>query len=223
MKRFVIVGIGNFGSSAAEALYSRGHDVIAVDTRESAVDQVASHVSRAAVGDGRKRDMLRQVGADASDAAVISTGDDITASILSTMALKDLGVEEIYVKVISHDHARVMSQLGVTETVFPERESAFNLANRISEQGILNYVRMSGDLSIQEMVVLDTWVGESLRALELRARFGISVIAVHDVERDVMDVPPDPDAPLKESDTLLLAGRPESLAQLADAVDEDAS
>lgn len=215
MKRFVVVGLGNFGSSVAEALYGEGHDVIAVDLDEGAVDAIASHVSRAAVGDGRQEETLRQLGAVEADAAVISTGDDLTASILATLSLKDLGVEEIYVKVISHDHARVMARLDVTETVFPERDSAVNLANRISDQGVLNYTRLAG-VSVQEMVVPDDWVGQTLRDLELRSRFGLVAVAVHDVEADAATTPPDPDAVLGASDTLLLAGTEDRLDAVTD-------
>ena len=202
MKRFVIVGLGNFGSSVAEALYRDGQDVIALDIDEAAVDRMAPHCSRAAVGDGRDTETLRRIGADEADAAVISTGDDITSSLLTTLSLKDLGVEEIYVKVISHDHARVMERLEVTETVFPERDSGVDLANRISDRGVVNYVRMSG-VSIQEMVVRDDWVGTSLRDLKLRAEYDLSVVAVHNLDTDRVTTPPDPDEPLRKSDTAL--------------------
>ena len=215
MRRFIVIGLGNFGSSVAESLYAEGHDVVAVDLDKDAVDRIATHASRSAVGDGRDLDTLEQVGAGEADVAVISTGDDITASILATMALSDLGVEEVYVKVISRDHARVMMRLGVSETVFPERESGLNLANRLSDKSVVNYVHMAKDLGIQEMVVLGRWEGKSLRELALRSEYGISVIAIHDILRDQMTTPPDPDAPLKESDTLLLAGRDEALARIA--------
>jgi trk system potassium uptake protein TrkA len=215
MKRFVIVGLGNFGSSVAEALYRDGHDVIALDIDEAAVDRMAPHCSRAAVGDGRDTETLRRIGADEADAAVISTGDDITSSLLTTLSLKDLGVEEIYVKVISHDHARVMKRLEVTETVFPERDSGVDLANRISDRGVVNYVRMSG-VSIQEMVVRDDWVGTSLRDLKLRAEYDLSVVAVHNLDTDRVTTPPDPDEPLRKSDTLLVAGTETALDRVAD-------
>ena len=216
MKRFVIVGLGNFGSSVAEALYSRGHDVIAVDTDERAVDDIAPHCSRAAVGDGRQIETLEEIGAREADAAVVSTGDDITASILATMALTDLGIESVYAKVISHNHARVMVRLGVTETVFPERESGFNLASRISEKGVLNYVRMARNLSVQELVVPERWRGHTLRELEVRAQFGVSVVGIHDTATDEMIVPPDPDETLESTDTLLLAGTDEALEDVAE-------
>jgi trk system potassium uptake protein TrkA len=124
-------------------------------------------------------------------------------------------VEEIYVKVISHDHARVMKRLEVTETVFPERDSGVDLANRISDRGVVNYVRMSG-VSIQEMVVRDDWVGTSLRDLKLRTEYDLSVVAVHNLDTDRVTTPPDPDEPLRKSDTLLVAGTESALDRVAD-------
>ncbi|HEU5173331.1 MAG TPA: NAD-binding protein, partial [Gemmatimonadaceae bacterium] len=104
MKRFVVVGLGNFGSSIAESLNAQGHDVLAVDTSEEAVERIAGTVSSAVIADGRSAKTLERIGARNADAGIIGTGDDITASILATMALKDVGVREIYVKVISVDH-----------------------------------------------------------------------------------------------------------------------
>jgi len=215
MKRFVVIGLGNFGASVAEALHAAGHDVIALDMNEDAVDRIAAHVSRAAVGDGKRVSTLETLGTKGADVGVVSTGDDITASILSTMALRDLGVREIYVKVISHDHARVMEKMGVTETIFPERESGLRLATRVSAFGILNYVRLGAGFSMQEMAVPENWIGRTLRELALPRRFRVQVIAVHDVLRDEMIPVPPPDAKLKDSDTLLVAGIDEDLAAAA--------
>jgi trk system potassium uptake protein TrkA len=215
MKRFVVIGLGNFGATVAESLHAMGHEVIAVDSDEHAVDRIAVRVSRAAVGDGKDVRILEKVGAKGADAGVVSTGDDITASILATLALKDLGVRESYVKVISRDHARVLEKIGVTETVFPERESGVRLATRITSIGILNYVRLGANFSVQEMAVPQSWIGQSLRELELPIRYRISVIAVHDILRDEMIPIPDPDAMLKDSDTLLIAGKDEDLEEAA--------
>jgi trk system potassium uptake protein TrkA len=215
MKRFIVVGLGNFGSAVAETLFTQGNDVTTLDTDEKAVDRIARHVSRAAVGDGRQIEVLDKVGAGDADAGVVSTGDDITASLLATLALRDLGVKEIYVKVISTDHARVLEKLGVTETIFPERESGQRLATRIASPSLLNYVRLAPDFSIQEMAVPESWIGRSLRELELRRRYRVSVVALHDVLRDEMIPVPDPDSPLKDSDTLLVSGRDEDLSRTA--------
>lgn len=215
MKRFVIIGLGNFGASVAEALYRQGHDVLAVDLNEEEVDRTAPHVTRAAVGDGRQLETLESLGAEGSDVGIVSTGDDITASVLATLALRDLGVSEIYVKVISRDHARVMTRMGVTETIFPEREAALNLGVRLSSTSVFKYVSLGAGFGIQEMTVPNKWEGHSLRDLQLRRQHQLSIIAVHDVLTDKMHIPPDPDALLKQSDTLVVAGKEEDLERLA--------
>lgn len=221
MKRFVVVGLGNFGSGVAEALYRQGHDVVAIDIDEDAVDRIAPHCSRAMVGDARNIEVLKQAGAADADVAIVSTGDDMTASMLSVLSLKDLGVTSLYVKVISKEHARITEALGVDETIFPERESAFNLANRVSEYGVLNYVRMAGDLSVQEMVVLDEWRNKTLREIDMRDKLQLTVIAIHDTQTDAVTVPPDPDEPLKATDTLLVAGTEDRLEELANTADRE--
>jgi trk system potassium uptake protein TrkA len=214
MRRFVVIGLGNFGSSAAESLAEQGHDVVALDVNGEAVDRLRGAVTQAVVGDGTSAEILRRLGAENADAAVVSTGDDITASVLAVLALRDCGIEHIYAKVISHNHARVMDRLGVTETIFPERESAQRLARRLASAVLVNYVGLGPGFSAQEMAVPDRWVGRSLRDLELPRRYRLAVIAVHDVLADEYKAIPDPDAPLKESDTILVAGEDEALKRL---------
>ena len=214
-RRYVVVGLGNFGSAIAESLAMEGHDVVAVDPSSTAIDRIARRVERAVVGDGTRREVLERAGARDADVAIVSVGDDITASILAVLALRDLGVRAIYCKVVSVDHARVMDRQGVTETVFPERDSAIALGRRLSASGLLNYVRLGPGFSIQEMGVPDEWQGLALRELDLRQRYRVQVLAVHDMLRDEMLPVPDPDRPLTESDTLVVAGAEADLARLA--------
>ena len=131
------------------------------------------------------------------------------------MALKDLGIPDVYVKVISHDHARVMERIGVTETIFPERESALSLGTRMSGKALLSYTNLLPGLGVQEMAVPDSWNGKTLRQLDLRRRFAVTIVGVHDVLTDAVATAFDPDAPLKDSDTLLVAGGEDDLAKLA--------
>lgn len=167
MKRFVIVGLGNFGASVAETLHSIGHDVAALDRDPDRVDQMARLVSRAAAGDGTDIRTLERIGAEDADGAVISTGDDITASAMTALVLRDLGVAEIFVKVISHHHARLIEKIGVTETIFPERESGIRLGKRISSRSLLNYVQLGPDFSLQEMAGRTTNSLPSLRLMRI--------------------------------------------------------
>jgi trk system potassium uptake protein TrkA len=210
-KRFIIIGVGNFGSSVAATLHDQGHEVVALDRDAARVDALGRTVTRAAVGDGTDTQVLKRLGADSADAAIISTGDDITASALTTLVVRDLGVQEVYVKVVSSEHARLIEKIGVTETIFPERESGIRLGRRISNRLLLNYVQLGAGFGLQEMAVPNAWVGRTLRELELPRRHGIILVALHDVLRDEMEPVPDPDAPLKESDTLLVAGKEDVL------------
>jgi trk system potassium uptake protein len=214
-KRFVVVGLGNFGASAAEALHAAGHDVSALDVDERKVDRIAPLVTQAAMGDGTEVRILERLGARDADAAVVSTGHDITASVLTTLALRDCGVREIYTKVISQNHARVMEKLGVTESIFPERESAQRLARRIVSRVILNYVPLGPRFGAQELAVPSSWIGRSLRDLDLTREYRVAVIAVHDFLTDELQAIPDPEAPLKDSDTLLVAGHEDDLARVS--------
>lgn len=215
MKRFVIIGLGNFGAAVAHTLYEQGNEVVVIDVDETAVDRMAGKVTRSALGDGRDSSTLERLGAKGADAGIISTGDDIAASILATLALKDLGVEELFVKVISRDHARVMEKIGISETIFPERDSASALAKRITGKAVLNFVNVAPGFSIQEMAVPDDWTGKSLSELHIRRKHGVLVVAVHDILTDTYTAP-DPQAVLQDSDTLLLAGQDHDLKELAE-------
>ena len=215
MKRFIVVGLGNFGFTVAQALAENGHDVIAVDMNGDVVDRLAPLVSHAAVGDATDIQTLRRIGASEADAAVVSTGDDISSSILVSMALQDLQVKDVYVKVVSSDHARVMKRLGITDVVFPERDTALALSTRIIGSALLNYVRLGPGFSIQEMGVPSRWEGRSIRELELRQHYDITIVALHDVLTGKFSATPDPDHILKDSDTLLVAGDDAALARAA--------
>lgn len=213
-KRFIVIGLGNFGAGIAESLHAKGHDVVAVDSDEQAVDSIGPRVTRAAVGDGTQKSVLERLGGDEADAAIVSTGDDLAASVLAAMALRDLRVPDIYVKVTSMEHARIMEQLGVSETIFPERESALRLSERLVSTEILDHIRLGQGFSVRELAVPDDWIGRSLRDLELPRAHRVSVLALHDVLKDEFTPVPDPDAPLKESDTIFVAGADEDLEKL---------
>lgn len=215
MKRFVVVGLGNFGATAATRLHELGHEVIAIDQRADVVDAVGSRVLRALVGDATRKAVLEEARAREADAAVISTGDDLAASVLALLALRDLGVEHVIVKVVSDEQARIVEALGADETIFPERESAMALASRLTAGALLRYVQLGPALALQEMPVPSEWYGMTLRELQLPSRYRVQVVAVHDVLRDEMIPVPEADRALRDSDTLLVAGDPRVLEKLA--------
>jgi trk system potassium uptake protein TrkA len=215
VKRFVVVGLGNFGSTVAARLHELGHEVIAIDHRPDAVDAIGSRVLRAIVGDATRKPVLEEARVREADAAVISTGDDLAASVLALLALRDLGVDHLIVKVVSDEQARIVEALGAEETIFPERESAVALASRLTSGALLRYVQLGPALALQEMPVPSGWYGKTLRELQLPSRHRVQVVALHDVLRDEMIPVPAPDRPLRDSDSLLVAGHPAVLEKLA--------
>lgn len=215
MKRIIVIGLGNFGSILARRLHQLGHDVLAIDTRPDVVDAIGPSVTRAVVGDATNRQVLDEAGATGADAAVVATGENLAASILSLLAAKDLGIQNIFVKVRSEDHARIVEQLGATEYIFPERESAMGLASRVTSSKLIQYVQLGSDLSLQEMAVPEAWLGKTLRELALPSKYRIQVVAVHDILRQQMFPVPAPDRKLTTSDSLLVAGEPGALESIA--------
>ena len=211
MQRFVVVGLGHFGAWAARALYAQGHDVIAVERSAELVDQHRDQVTVAVAGDATDRDLLRQIGVEGANAAIVSTGENLATSILATLALRDLGVKEIYVKVASTEAARALEALDVRETIFPEREVADRLAHRITSKSVLEYVPLGPGFSIQEVAIPDGWLGKSLRELALPATYGIQVVALQDVLTGTFEVVADPDRKLRESDLAIVAGKDETI------------
>jgi trk system potassium uptake protein TrkA len=213
VRRFVVIGLGNFGSGLAEMLYVRGHDVIAVDVDEEKVERMRSQATRAAVLDATDARALERIGAAEADAAVVSLGSNLAASVLAVMALQELGVEEVYAKAFSADHAKILDRLGVAEVVRPERETAYRLARRLSLR-LLNYTPIAPGYSIQEMPTPEAFNGKTLLELKLPQRYNVTIVAIHDVLQDEIYVVPPADYVLKDSDTLTVVGSDEALTRL---------
>jgi trk system potassium uptake protein TrkA len=214
MGRYVVIGLGNFGIAIARTLDELGHEVIVIEREGVLVDRNAEWVTRAVEGDATDPAVLRAAGAAGADGAVISTGESLATSVLATVALRDLGVKQIYAKARNETETRALNSLGVTEAVIPEREAGERLAHRIVSQRVLDYQPLCKGHSIQEMPVPAPWVGRSLREVAPREREAVQVIGVRDALTDEMAVPPDPDAVLKDSDSLVLAGADAALERL---------
>jgi len=213
MQRFTVIGLGNFGAVVAMRLYDLGHEVIAIDSRQEVVDRVGPDVTRAIAADATNVATLQELGVGDSDAAIVSTGDDLGASVLALLALRDVGVKEIFVKVHSEQHRRIVDALGAAESIFPEREAAQGLAARLTSGKLLRYVELGDEFGLQEMAVPEQWHGKSLRELALPATHRVQVVAIHDMLRDVVEIP-DADKGLTPSDTLLVAASPQVLSAL---------
>jgi trk system potassium uptake protein TrkA len=214
MRRIVVVGLGNFGAWVSRTLQELGHEVIAIERDGALVDRYADWTSRAVQGDATDPAVLQRAGAGSADAAVISTGEDLATTILATVALRDLGVREIYAKVGSPNEARALEALDVTEGIFPEREAGVRLAHRLNARGVIEYVPLGPSHSIQELPIPPEWIGRTLREIAPREAHGIQVVGVRCALSDKLTLPPDPAARFKDSDAAIVAGSDAALQRL---------
>jgi len=210
----LVIGLGAFGLWFGKTMREMGHEVIAIERDGALVDRHAEWVSQAVVGDATDPALLERVVVRDVDAAVVATGEDLSTTILTIMALRDLGIREIYAKARSLNAARALDRLDVTEAVFPERDAGSRLAHRVVSRAVLDYTPIAEGFSMQEIAVPESWTGHSLVELEPREKLGLQIVAVRDALTGRLALPPDPIATLKPSDSLLVAGRDDVLEQL---------
>ena len=212
MNSYVVIGLGSFGAEIAVKLFECGEEALAIDLDETLVDKIADHVTRAVAADGRDKDILEKLGVENFDRAVVAMGSDLAASAQITMNLKELGVPYIVCKAYDNSYRTILEKLGANLVIIPEWEMADKLALGMTHAGVMEYIELSDEFGIVEMMPMDKWVGKTIRQLELRTRYGANVIAVR--KGEAIQIPPDIDTPLDESSTLVILGNYEMIEKL---------
>ena len=204
MKSYAVIGLGRFGSALARQLCKLGAEVLALDVKGDYVQQIANDVTHAVVGDAQDKEVLRALGVRNLDCAVIAIGDNLAASVLITMNLKELGVPYIVCKAHDETHRKVLEKLGVDRVVIPEHEYAQRLARTLNSHNVLDYIELSEDFGILDVPAPKSWIGKSLRELNGRAKLGVTIIAVENGGKT--NVSPTADYAVGEGDTLVMLG-----------------
>ena len=204
MKSYVVIGLGRFGSGLARALCRQGAEVLAMDIRPDLVQQVANEVTHAVVGDAQDKEVLRALDVRSFDCAVIAIGDNLAASVLTVMNLKELGVPYLVCKAHDVTYSRVLEKLGVDRVVIPELDQAQRLARILHSRNVLDYIELSTDYGILEVPAPKSWIGKSLKELNVRARLDINIIAVKNGEKT--NVSPSADYQISAGDVLAVLG-----------------
>lgn len=214
MKQFLIIGCGRFGSSCAEQLMKLGNEVIAIDKEEEVIDEVSKYVTHAVSVENINEEVLKSLGASNVDVAIIAISSNFEQAILSLIACRKLGIPKVIVKAKDKVHADVLTQIGADKVVIPESDSAIRLARSISSNQIFDYIEFDEKYSIVELIPKDTWIGKSLNELNLRADYGINIIAINNEEKTIVN--PDANYVIKETDFLIVAGENKDLDKLTD-------
>ncbi len=203
-KQFIVIGLGRFGTSVAETLYALGNDVLAVDIDEEAVQNIAERVTHAVQVDANDEVSLRALGIGNFDVAIISIGSNIQANILSTLLVKEMNVKHIITKANNAMHAKVLYKIGANRVIFPERDMGIRVAHNLCSSNILDYIELSPDFSIAEIVTPKEWEGHSLKDLDLRVRYSVNVVAIK--RDDNIEVSPAADEVIQEGDIIVAIG-----------------
>jgi len=217
MAKFAVIGLGKFGFNVATTLFENGAEVAAIDNNQSLIDEISGRVSVAINMNSTDEKALKMNKIQDMDAVILAIGNNIEVSVLTAVILKKLGVGNIYAKVDSKVHARILELLGIRNIIFPEEQIAHQLANSLLSSSVLEYIDLSSGHSIVELIVPEVWVGKSLQELALPTERGINIIAIkytaqnvtedgeNILEKKINDMPGANDV-VKTDDVLVLIG-----------------
>lgn len=216
MKRqFCIIGCGRFGATVANKLTELGCEVMVVDTDEETIQNISNDVTYAVQADATDENSLKSIGIRNFDVVIISIGENIQSSILVTLMVKEIGVKHIVAKAQNELHGKVLSKIGANRIVYPEKEMGIRIAKNLVSDNILDYIELAPDYSIMEVLALEEWLGKNLIEIDMRAKYGVNVMAIkHGTE---INIAVTADNIIKEGDILVVIGHNDDLKKIENA------
>ncbi|MBQ2262297.1 MAG: TrkA family potassium uptake protein [Loktanella sp.] len=215
-RSFTVIGLGAFGSAVASELARFGNQVLGVDTDEKRVTQMSNTLDNCVILDTTDEVALREAGIDQYDVALIAIGRDIQASILTTMNLKMLGVETIWVKASNKTHHRILSKLGADRVILPEQEMGRHIAQMLNNPVVQDYVSLGNGYSVVNIVIPERLKGKPLKSLGIGERFDLRLLGLmRGTEFRAGDTA---EMTLEPADKLILLGKRPELRRFGDAL-----
>lgn len=206
MKRFAVIGLGNFGYYTAKALYEDGNEVVAIDMDKDKVQSVSSCSTEAVVLNATDKETLKSLGLDEMDGVIVSTGMNMSISILICSHLYEIGVKRILAKVLDEDHGKILEKIGVSDIIFPERDMAYRIARTLSKPNILDFIPLSDAYSLVQIEPPKEFIGKSIQELNLRAKYGVHIVAIKEDGPEDFILIPTPDYIISEKSIMILLG-----------------
>lgn len=202
---FIIIGLGRFGTSLAMTLNAYGHDVLAIDSDIKRVQQVSQILPHVLQLDATNIDALREVGAEAFDTGIVCIGTYFEANLLATVSLRKLGVRRVITKAVTVTQQDILQRVGADEVILPEHEAGVRLGRRLSGINFVDFLELSDDKGVVEIVTPDHLVGKSLRESQIRQEYGLAVIAIR--RSDDVVISPQAEEVIQPNDILVVLGR----------------
>ena len=207
-KLYGIIGLGRFGFALAEKLAAHDCELIVIDKDEDTVNAAAAFTDHAYIINGLTKESLEQAGIQNCDIVIVGIAEKIDVCILTTLHVKRLGVQRIIVKAMTAEQGDILKMMGA-EVVFPERDMAERLANRLVAPNLLDFIALSDDMNITELKITEKAAGHSILSLNVRREYSLNVVAIkrgHQVEIDFS-----PDFVLEVGDAIIVIGRKENI------------
>ena len=214
MKRVVVIGLGIFGFNLAKDLFEAGLEVIAVDKNKDMVQKIRDFSTKAVMADATEKEVMEAIGIEENDVVIVSFGEDLAASTILTLHLKEMKVKTIIVKAPNEDHKRILEKVGATEVVIPEREMAAKIARSLISPNVMEYIPLTREYTICEIAPPASFVGKSIAEIQLRKRYNIGLLASRDVLTDQISMIPGGDFVVKDSDILVVIGKEKDIQDL---------
>jgi trk system potassium uptake protein TrkA len=214
MKRYAVIGLGNFGFHAAKALYEEGSEVVAIDLDKARVHAIDPYSTEAIVMDATDKEALRAMGFESMDGVIVSTGTKISTSILICLYLQEMGVKKILAKALDEDHGKILKRVGATEIIHPERDMALRVSRSLTRPNILDFIPLAEDYDLVQVGPPKEFVGKTLKELNLRARYNVHIIAINELVPENFILVPPADFLIKDSDVLIMLGKSEDIKKI---------
>lgn len=203
-KQYAVIGLGRFGSGICERLIKEGQEVLAIDKDEKIISDFTDIATHAITANAADEGVVKSIGLRNFDHVVVAIGDDIQASTLTTLILKEIGVKKVTAKALNENHGKVLERIGADKVVHPEKDSGERIAMSIISSNVLDYVELSDAYSIVEVIVSDKLHQKTLTELDIRAKYGITILVIKSEGK--LNVSPAAQQRLYKGDTLVIMG-----------------
>ncbi len=200
----LLIGLGSFGRLLAKELNSLGNEIMAIDKNEQRLDDIQDFVTTSKIGDSTNEDFLKGLGIENFDICYVTIASDFQSSLETTALLKELGAKKIIARAERDIQERLLVRNGVDGVIYPEKQTAKWAAMRYCSENISDFVELEGDIGIYEVHVPEEWVGKTIRELDIRKKFNVTIIALNDDGVKKYNLSPDDE--LSEHDALMVLG-----------------
>jgi trk system potassium uptake protein TrkA len=213
-QRVVVIGLGIFGMNLVKELCKSGIEVVAIDKSKETVQKARDCATKAIVADGTDQDVMNAIGVREDDIVIVSFGEDLAASTLITLHLKQMKVKTIIVKAPNEEHKLILEKVGATEVIIPEKEMADKIAKSLVSPNVIDYIPLADDYMIGEIAPPAGFIGKTIGELQLRGKYHIDVIAVRDMLTEKITMVPAANFVVKDSEVLIVVGREEDVDKI---------